>query len=72
MLVAARYPSPDGCSSCFASSISESISNYICNADIDIGIVDIDSDTAEAFILVCDPVRMDPASSLSLMLLLML
>lgn len=68
MLVAARYPSPDGRSSCFASSISESISNYICNADMDIGIVDIDSDTVEASILVCDLARMDPASSLSLML----
>lgn len=68
MLVAARYPSPDGRSSFFASSISESISNYICNADMDIGIVDIDSDTVEASILVCDLARMDPAFSLSLML----
>lgn len=72
MLVAARYPSPDGRSSCFASSISESISNYICNADMDIGIVDIDSDTVEASILVCDLARMDPTRSLLLMLLLML
>lgn len=72
MLVAARYPSPDGCSFCFASSISESISNHICNADIDIGIVDIDSDTVEASILVCDLARMDPTRSLLLMLLLML
>lgn len=33
VLVTARCPSPDGRSSCFASSISESISNYICNAE---------------------------------------
>lgn len=72
MLVAARYPGPGGRSSCFASSISESISDYICNADIDIGIVDIDSDTVEASILVNNLARMDPASSLLLMLLLML
>lgn len=68
MLVAARYPSPDVYSSRVTSSISESISIYICNADIDIGIVDIGSDTVEASILVCDLARMDPASSLSLML----
>lgn len=72
MLVAARYPSPDGCSSCFASSISDSISIYICNADIDIGIVDIDSDTVGASVLVYGLVRMDLASPLSLMLSLML
>lgn len=72
MLVAARYPSPDVYSSRFTSSISESISIYICNADIDIGIVDIGSDTVGASILVCDLARMDPTRSLLLMLLLML
>lgn len=39
---------------------------------MDIGIVDIDSDTVETSILVKNLARMDPASSLLLMLLLML
>lgn len=39
---------------------------------MDIGIVDIDSDTVEASILVNNLARMDPASSLLLMVLLML
>lgn len=52
--------------------MSESISNYICNADIVIGIVDIDSDIAEASMLVYDLAWMNPTPSLSLILLLML
>lgn len=60
------------CEYLFRSAISESISNYICNANIDIGIVDIDSDTVEASVLVYDLAWMNPTPSLSLILLLML